>query len=193
MKHFSLIYALSIMLVMATGAASAQGNFTHFNGSQQDNGTTTPLPNGGTQTTYNDGWTQTTEPDNSFGPGGTKVTEKDKTGRIQAITNYDPKKRKRHQTRVAYNANGTMTLSHADYDADGHLIDSKTETTQSAPPPQPGPQTAQPGGPPADSAYGGPPPGSGGPPPDSGPGFGGPVFGGFGFGVTIGGDRERRP
>jgi hypothetical protein len=193
MRAISLLTILLLALIIGAGPAHAQsgsmGDYSHSNGSgQPDPGTITPLPNGGFQTNYGDGWTQTNEPDNSYGPGGVKVTEKDDQGRIRSIIKYDPKKKRRHNTRVTYNPNGTMTLAYYDYSATGALIGSKTETTQTPPPAPPPsePQTAQPspGGPPPDTASGGPPPGG------EGPGPGGPVppvFGGFGFSFGVGG------
>jgi hypothetical protein len=211
MRQASLITILLFSLLVAAGPAWAQVQYFGHSDSNgaPDPGTTTPLPNGGSQTNYQDGWTRTDEPDNSFGAGGTKVTEKDGQGRINEITKLDPKGRMRHRTQVAYNANGTKTISYWNYGATGYLIDKKTETVAAAPAPPPpsGPQTGSsgPGGPQTGSSSPGGPqpgsPGSGGPQPDSGPGPGGPsgpggpgvpVFGGFGFGFGVGGGGEDR-
>jgi len=184
--------ALVLLLLAATvGTAAAQGlpalnGHVQANG-QPDPGTTAPLPNGGTQTTYGDGWTRTTEPDNSFGAGGTKVVEKDNRGRIVHIIKYDPKKHERHHTMVEDRPDGSRLMTYANYDANGGLIDTSTEklpatTTMGGPPPS-GPPSDDPG-----YAGGGPPP--------SGPGPGGPgvapLFGGFQFGIGGEGENDRR-
>jgi hypothetical protein len=133
---------------------------------QPDPGVTTPLPNGGTQTTYATGWTTTTEPDNSFGAGGTKVTQKDQNGRVHIIIKYDPKHTLRHETAAEDQPDGTIKITNWNFTAGGELIDNTTETMKRTSTEASGPETS-PQGPPPDADSGAP--------------------GGFGFGVGVGG------
>jgi len=178
------IFALTLLLLLGVAPAQAQNtgamnDYTHYNNQgQPDPGTITPLPGGGFQTNYGDGWTQTNVPDDSYGPGGVTVTEKDEKGRVRSVIKYDVHKKRRQNTRVTYNANGSTTLLIINYSATGALLSSQTQNTP-APPPTPPPSGPQSGPTPG--------PSSGGPPPDSGSGPGGSPFGGFGFGFGVGG------
>ncbi len=92
-----------------------------------DPGTTTPNPGGGSTTTYKDGWTKTTEPDNSFGPGGTKETIKDGQGKAQEITKKDPKGTVRQHVLIVDGPPGTQTIYTENYDKNGTPIDQTRE------------------------------------------------------------------
>jgi len=108
---------------------------------EADPGTSITLPDGGTRITFANGWVRRTEADNSFGPGGSKITEEDAQGRIFNIVKYDAKGTKRNQTLASYNLDGTTELQNVSYDADGLVMDMRRETILAPPAPTTGSET----------------------------------------------------
>ena len=189
MRKLTLIVTLlAAVLTLRCAVGFAGELYTHTVKGQADPGVTTSLPNGETSTTFADGWTRTSEPDNSFGAGGTKVTEKDGRGRVHNIVQYDPKHTVRHQTVSLDQADGTIKLTNMSYAANGERIDYKTEivtpaaTEPSSPQTSPQGTSGSPPSPGSDQTSGAPPSGSG-----------APIFGGFGFGFGVGGDQTHGP
>jgi hypothetical protein len=198
----ALALTLAFLVLSATSAFAQRPNckdtYTHYSTpGQPDNGTTVALPSGGFQTTYADGWTHTSEPDSSFGGGGRQLVDKDNTGRVRTSTKCDPKNIVRQETDSEYQ-NGLIIMTITRWNAAGVQTGKDIQRMAAGtptPPPSPQGQPSQPTAPPqTDQTMGGPPPGdqgSGGPPPydqsnGGPPPNGGPVFGGFGFGIGVG-------
>lgn len=138
--RFSL---LSCLAVFAASTALAQTNppVTTYDSPNQhvlpngqpDSGTTTTDASGATTTTYQDGWTKRTEPDNTFTPPGTKITIKDKEGRIREIIKADSTLTWRHQTLIDPT---TFTTTRNNWRADGSIIDGTREVDDPSNPPK---------------------------------------------------------
>lgn len=185
------VLALTVA-VLALSAASVEAQQlsctnapSHYSAPGQiDNGRTVVLPKGGTQTTYVDGWTHASEPDDTYGKGGRRTTDKDNTGVVRTITKCDAKNVVR-QAVQSENQNGVIVTTLTSWNAAGAQISKETRRTaaaslppqgqqaqpvQSAPPPSGYPSAGAPPPPPpppGDQTMNGPPPGSdpNGPPP----------------------------
>lgn len=92
-----------------------------------DPGTTAPDSNGDTTTTFGDGWVRTTRADSSYGQGGTILVEKDPSGHVRHMVNYDAKHTQRHLTTADELPDSTIELVHFTYDENGSLLDVRVQ------------------------------------------------------------------
>lgn len=124
--------ALALMLLLIPAVAASAQELTSLeshrraNGSA-DPGTATSEADGGVTTAYADGWVRLSTPDDSFGPGGSRVIEKDPDGRVRHILQYDVKHTRRHFTTAEELPDSSIELIHFNYDENGNLTDIRVE------------------------------------------------------------------